>query len=161
MLNLPRGRFPPPPWNPRRGVHFGHQFLDKKCSMPSSEARKTYLRAYRTAYRARHRRVSVSLTGEEYARIEQAAKAQKERPTTYLKTAAFAYLNKGYSPPPELVERLDTLVFLLRNVATNINQIARASNEIHAVLDRDQVFAELARLEQVLRTAVETPPNPP
>jgi hypothetical protein len=128
--------------------------------MPT-DSRKQYQARYRKSYRQRTRRVSVSLTLAEYARLERAAAQFSERATTHLKRRAFAHLDAAFLVPPNLEERLQDLVFLVRNIATNINQMARHSNEIQAVLDTRAPFHEVARLEAALRKMVEQPTHPP
>lgn len=144
------------PWG-SRGWLFGNNF---PLPMPT-DSRKQYQARYRKSYRQRTRRVSVSLTLAEYARLERAAAQFSERATTHLKRRAFAHLDAAFLVPPNLEERLQDLVFLVRNIATNINQMARHSNEIQAVLDTRAPFHEVARLEAALRTMVEQPTHPP
>lgn len=140
-----------------RGWPFGNNF---PLPMPT-DSRKQYQARYRKSYRQRTRRVSVSLSLAEYARLERAAAQFSERATTHLKRRAFAHLDDAVLVPPELGERLQDLVFLIRNIATNVNQMARHSNEIQAVLDAKAPFHEVARLEAALRAMVERPVRQP
>ncbi len=107
------------------------------------------------------RRVSVTLSPDEHKRLKVSADAFKERATTHLKRCAFAYLETRYLVPPGTDERLDDLVFILRGIGNNLNQLARHSNEMQYFLDTNEVRLQLRRLEEEIRRFVTEPPRAP
>ena len=82
----------------------------------------------RNVYRKHRKRLDCALTLDEYAKLKTKARASNLPPTTLLRQAAFAYLEKSPLIPPDLERELSTLVFLFRNMANNLNQIAKHTN---------------------------------
>lgn len=107
------------------------------------------------------RRVNVTLSASEYARILKSANGQNERVTTHLKTLSFAQLDSCYLVPLHLAENLDTLLAIMRGIGNNINQLARHSNEMRYFLDTDEVRLQLKRMdEEVQRFITQPTPDP-
>jgi Bacterial mobilisation protein (MobC) len=118
--------------------------------------RRTYMQTLRREQREQGlRRVSATLSAEEYARLTVSAVAFNERPTAHLKHIAMAHLDNRVLVPPELVERLDSLLAVVRGIGNNLNQMARHSNEMRAFLDTGDVRSELQRLDTTVRTFIE------
>ena len=103
------------------------------------------------------RRVSVTLSPTEYAQIKQHADAHQERVTTHLKHCAFSYLDNCYLVPPDVVDRLDTLLMVIRGIGNNLNQLARHSNEMRYFLDTEDVRLKIKRLDEELRRFITEP----
>lgn len=124
--------------------------------------RRTYYQINRREQRAKGlRRVSATLSAEEYATLCAAAKIHGERPTAHLKRAALAHLDDRVTVPPALLERMDALVAVVRGIGNNLNQLARHSNEIRAFLETEEVRQELKRLDSSIRQFVESAATPP
>lgn len=120
--------------------------------------RTTYMKTYRAeARRSGMRRVSVTLTPAEYARLGDSATKHGERVTSHLKTQALAALDRRYLVPADLAERLDSLLSVMRGIGNNLNQLARHSNEMRYFLDTEDVRLKLRRLEDAVRDFVEKP----
>lgn len=127
-------------------------------SLPSSSTTE-YMQTFRERQRqAGVRRVSVTLSADEWAALHQHAAEHRERVTTHLKKCAFAHLHARYLVPPDLSERLDVLVATLRGIGNNLNQLARYSNEMRAFLDHEEVRLQLRRLEGEIRAFISEPP---
>jgi hypothetical protein len=122
--------------------------------------RARYMESFRAEQRlAGVRRVSVTLTAAEFARIKQSADAHGERITTHVKTCALAHLDARYLVPEDMAERLDTLLGVMRGIGNNLNQLARHSNEMRYFLDTEEVRLQVKRMDEVVRTFVRNPPR--
>lgn len=88
-----------------------------------------YRRAYWKDYAARQKRASVLLTPDEHERFAAAAKDASQSLPVTIKTLALARLESA--PPATAVSKaqVDEVIFLLRNLANNTNQIARRLNQ--------------------------------
>ena len=125
--------------------------------MPTTP-RTAYMESFRTRQRqAGVRRVSVTLTAAEFKRMTQSAQAQGEKLTTHLKTLATAQLETRYLVPPDVAERLDTAVAILRGIGNNLNQLARHANEMRYFLDTEEVRLQVKRMEDAVREFVVSP----
>jgi hypothetical protein len=114
--------------------------------MPISEKRKTYNREYAE----RTHRVAVTLTPEEYRRLEKRAEALGIRPTTLAKELILSKSGKPETHPEIIRDELQQIKFLLRNVANNINQIAHYSNRIKHMVNENDLLLELQKMEKAV-----------
>ena len=105
------------------------------------------------------RRVSATLSPVEYQQLQASAASFKERVTTHLKRCALAHLETRYLVPPDIEERLDDLVAIMRGIGNNLNQLARHSNEMKYFLDTKEVQLQIRRLEEELTRFVTVPPH--
>ena len=122
--------------------------------------RASYMETYRAGQRlAGVRRVSVTLTADEFARMNESADAHGERITTHVKTLALAHLDARYLVPMDMAERLDTLLSVMRGIGNNLNQLARHSNEMQYFLDTEEVRLQVKRMDEVVRAFVCQPPS--
>ena len=95
----------------------------------NTDKRKTYLKKYKQEIK----RVSITLTNQEYQELLKLSKKAKVKPTTYLKNSYLSNKNKTYFLSEEIKKELQSLNFKIRNIANNINQIAHSSNIFKAV----------------------------
>lgn len=124
--------------------------------------RREYMKDLHTSMKARGvRRVSVTLSPEEYIRLLESANEFGERVTTHVKRRAFSHLDTKYLVPPDIAERLDSLLAVLRGIGNNINQLARHSNEMRYFLDTDEVRLQLKRMTEEIRSFVANPKQAP
>ena len=124
----------------------------------SQTDRKSYNQRIRDDQKERgFRRVSVTLSPDELARFEAGALEHQTRVTTYLKQCALAQLDTKYLVPPDLRERLDELLAIMRGVGNNLNQLARHSNEMRYFLDTAEVRLQIRRMDEEVRRFVESP----
>jgi len=103
--------------------------------MPSvsdkSQVRRLKRNRYmREVYCKRTKRVDCVFSPDQYRKLKARAKEAGLAPSVFLREAAFAYLEKRYLVPANISDRLDELTALLRNMANNLNQIARHTNTI-------------------------------
>jgi hypothetical protein len=92
------------------------------------------------AERRRHMRtahIGIQVTPEERAEVEKRAKAQRVRLSDYVREAVLSP-EKAPLPPPRDVEAINALAFQLSKIGTNLNQLAKYTNERRALpLDAD------------------------
>jgi hypothetical protein len=118
------------------------------------------MREHRREAKARGvRRVSVTLTPDEFTQIVLSAEAFNESPTAHLKRRAFAHFTDTWLVPPDLQLRLDQTLAVLRGIGNNLNQLARHSNEMRYFLETEHVRADLKRMDAALRELVTAPPK--
>lgn len=113
------------------------------------QARNAYMRAYMPVYRQRRRRVTLTLYPERHDRFAAHAKTHGRPLATFLAEAAEAYLKQTPLLPSDTAERLAQATLEIRRIGTNINQIARHTNQKNhaAIGDIRRCLALLQRLE--------------
>jgi Bacterial mobilisation protein (MobC) len=118
--------------------------------------RTTYQREYRQKYKAQAKRVNLTFDVAEHRSLSRAAKSSGEPMAAYVKRMAMAahHDHADASVPEDVLEELSDLSRVIRTIANNVNQMARHSNRIGQVLDEQEVFLHIQRLEAELRGAV-------
>jgi Bacterial mobilisation protein (MobC) len=125
--------------------------------MPA-ESHSDYMKSFRATQRAQGvRRVSVTLSSEEYERLIAHANKHEAPPTAHLKQLAFSYLDKTYLVPSDITARLQAVTAILRGIGNNLNQLARHSNEMKAFMDTNEVRLQLRRMEAEVKSFVTKP----
>ena len=113
--------------------------------------RSTYMKAYRAEYKKRVALVKVTLDKALFEKLEVRGSQEGLRPASLARELIEAGL-RGDARVPEIVrDELRALCFLIRNVASNVNQMSHHSNVVKCVADEGALFDELRKLE----TAVE------
>lgn len=116
------------------------------------EKRKAYQKDYRQTYKTRAKRVNLTLTHAEFRAFKRAAKG--EATASFIKHLALAGLEGVAHIPEDLKEELSTLRFAIRNVANNVNQMARHSHRVQAmtVAEENNLLQHLRQLEQAVES---------
>lgn len=96
---------------------------------------ENYHKEYRKTYEKKVKYVTVSIPVTEYKELEKIAKKEKTKVSALVKNMTLAYMQTKTLVPSSIEERLNEFVFLMRNVANNINQIARISNTVKHLAD--------------------------
>jgi len=122
--------------------------------MPISDKRKLYNQKYKTEYKERMKRVSITLSNTEYEEIEKRAKAEGVKSSALIKNMAIAYHQQVVIMPESIKAELQELRFLVRNVANNINQIAHHSNTIQRLADENGLLLEIQKMENTINDFV-------
>jgi nitrate reductase beta subunit len=133
-----------------------------RTSEPPDQSSPERQQAYMEAFRARQRqagirRVSATFSAPEYERLAESAQAHGEKITAHHKTLALAHLDNRYLVPPDMTERADALLSVLRGVGNNLNQLARYSNEMRYFLDTEEVRLQIKRLTEEVKAFIEQP----
>lgn len=122
--------------------------------MPISDKRKLYNQKYKSEYKDRVHRITLTLSNAEYEEMEKRAKSENVKPTTLIKNMAFAYHQQTPIISESIAEELKELRFLIRNVANNINQIAHHSNTIQQLADENGLLLEIQKMEKTVNDFV-------
>lgn len=110
--------------------------------------RTQYFKDYRAKYRARTKTLWITLDPDDYKRIAGIAKREKLPVAALAREVLFASLDNQSYLPADLHAELQTFNRLVRNIASNLNQLAHHSNAIRKAADTQHVFAELDQLRQ-------------
>ena len=116
--------------------------------------RQEYQKAYRRKYKDQAKRVNLTFSREEAAALEKAAKASGMTLSGFVKSLALDGFNKEVTLPEELGERLEGFDRYIRNIANNVNQMAKHSNRLGKVLDEQEVLLHLSMLDAELRNVI-------
>ena len=119
--------------------------------------RKSYQKAYWADYKKKMRRYQprIDLSEIQYQGFEKDAKAHGfSSVSKTIKHMALAYQQESFLVPLSEREKLDEFVFLVRNIANNLNQIAHHSNAVRGVTDESRVFEHLKKLENEVKSFV-------
>lgn len=107
-----------------------------------------------------HRR-TITLSIEEDAEIEQAAKQHQIKPTPFVKLASLAYIHKTYIVPQDILEQLKKLERIVLIDSNNLNQLVAQANTLKKV-----TFADLYHADRILKSIldklenfIKTPPE--
>jgi hypothetical protein len=118
--------------------------------------RSTYQQTYRQKYKAQAKRVNLTFDVAEHRALARAAKTTGEPVAAYVKRMALAahHGTAEASVPEQVLEELGDLSRVIRTIANNVNQMARHSNRMGQVLDEQEVFLHIQRLETELRGSI-------
>lgn len=112
---------------------------------------ENYHKEYRKNYDEKVKYVTVSIPISEYKELEKLAKKEKIKVSKLVKNMTIAYMQTKTLIPNGVEERLTEFVFLMRNSANNINQIAKHSNTLKTLVDENGLFMELKKMEDLVR----------
>lgn len=110
-------------------------------------------------YRAATKRINCTLTKAEYIAVEKRAQRLKMKPTACFKALALAYSEGRYLIPTGVEAKLEAVTFLLRNIANNVNQVARRVNETRQANFQDYLVLkeEVVTLEDRIKRVIRNP----
>lgn len=117
--------------------------------------RKEYLRKYKKEYAKQVRPVQVTFSIDEYEILKKISEKEGVKVTPLVKSLALAQAQKMSYVTAEKQERLNEFVFLIRNIANNINQIAKHSNTVKNLRDENVLLDLLRNLEINVKKYVE------
>lgn len=151
---------PPAPSPVGIAQHF--RFSAPVSSLPSPANLRQNVRRKVNAclyYRAATKRVNCTLTTAEYATVSARAARLHMKPTVCFKALALAYSDQRYLVPPNVEAKLEAVVFLLRNIANNVNQVARRANQMKQASFQDYLILkeEVLTMEDRIKRAIRTP----
>lgn len=131
------------------------KILDKKQDKTNLQKLKKS-RYMRQDYKQNKKRLTVSMDLVDFENIQKHAKKSGITPTTFLRACSLAYLKDERVPSKQAEKNISELVFLLRNLGNNINQIARQSNTIQKVALGDFLSLKtlLSHLEDTAEHAI-------
>jgi hypothetical protein len=118
--------------------------------MTPSEQRQTYKKAWNQKNKTQTKRVSITLSNEEYKSLEKRAKKEGVRITTLVKNMTLAYHQQQPLLSQDLKTEMQEMRFIFRTIANNINQIAHHSNTIKRLADENGLLLEIKKLEDIV-----------
>lgn len=110
-----------------------------------------YLKTYWKTYQQRVKRVAVLLEPEQYALLSRKADAQGLKPATFARKVVEAELTREPVLPKAMEDELRTLIFLIRGIANNVNQMAHYSNLVKGLVNEKELLGELRKLEKTVQ----------
>lgn len=116
--------------------------------------RKEYYKKYNEERRKKIKDVHLYLTNEEYRIFRDIAKKEGLKIPQVIKSMALSQAGKTFYQPKEKQEKLNEFVFLIRNIANNINQIARHSNTVKELRNERGLLDFLRDLENKVKKYV-------
>jgi hypothetical protein len=115
------------------------------------EYQKEYQEKYRKQYKKDNKRITVTLTNNEYKTFESKAKIEGVKVTELIKNMAIYNLQQKTFVPNSVSEELKGLSFLIRNIANNVNQTAHYSNMIKGLIDEHGLLEHLKKLDDTIK----------
>lgn len=116
--------------------------------------RKEYFKKYNKETRKNLKDIHIYFTQEEYKFFEELSQKYEIKTSSLIKTMALSQAKKTLCLPQEMQEKLNEFVFLIRNIANNVNQIARHSNTIKALTEEHRLLSYLKQLETAVKEYV-------
>ena len=141
------------PKTPRRS---SDEVLICNRSEPMNEQKKSAKKAYRKSYDATVKYINVSLPLTTHAAFLRKAKQHKLSVTTYFRNLALKAFHFELIASPQIEKDLHDLTLLIRNIANNINQIARHSNTVRKLISERELLRELHNLELSIKSYTRT-----
>ena len=145
-------------------LHTTKQISDIMAGGIKAAKKAKHARYMRTIYRPycakmKKMRIECRLSSEQSKVLENKSKEYGLTKSECLREAAFAHMEKQYLVPDSIGTELSTLVFLFRNMACNINQIAKHANTYKKlkVVDVLTLSKTVQELERLVTEFVENP----
>lgn len=116
--------------------------------MTINTQRTEYFKKYHQDRKKEVKHIKLTFSVEEYNLLHKIAEREGLKTTTLIKKMALTQIGKTFYNKTEIQAKLDDFIFLVRNIANNINQIARHSNTIKQVIEENKVLSFLQDLEK-------------
>lgn len=122
----------------------------------TKNTREEYQKAYQQNYHytEKRKRVSVSLSPQEYKQLAYLAGQRKQKPTRTATDVIHAFLDQDPLLSKPLETELQEIKRLIRNVANNVNQVAHRSNYLQVMVDEHELLSQIQRLETIVNDFV-------
>ncbi|MGI1671640.1 MAG: plasmid mobilization relaxosome protein MobC [Neptuniibacter sp.] len=115
--------------------------------------RRSYQKLKKLERKQTHKRVELQLTHNEYSQFEKIARREGVSVNAIIKNMAVAYRDTKYFIPSQVQDSLNTLTYLIRNIANNLNQLSHSAN-IFQGIDRNRIFEHLAQMDEAIQEFV-------
>lgn len=113
-------------------------------------ATSDYHKRYWQAYKQKKRRVTITLSSSEYAKVKLRSQEAKRKVGEQIWLESQAYLTSGSVPTLKMEKELTAAVRILRGIGNNINQMTLNSNVFYKLVKNRDVMAQLKRLENAI-----------
>ena len=118
--------------------------------------RKDYDAKHYPKYSRQVKRVKLTLSLEEFSELERLSEALNIAPAKLAKRLTMSMIRGEKYVGDSTVSELQVFSSLIRNIASNINQIAKHSNRTKQVLDDIKAFDYLKQLEDLVYKYIKT-----
>jgi len=108
------------------------------------------MKGYRTEYKTRVRRVSLTMSNEAYDSFQRIANRDGKPVTTIVHDHALAALSQEPYVAEMVATELASLRYQISNISNNINQLAHYSHVVRQFAEEGALLAELRRLQDVI-----------
>ncbi len=108
------------------------------------------MKGYRARYKAQHKRVSLTLSNEDYAAFSAIATRDGKPVTSIVHEHAIAALSGEPHIPEMVATELTAIRFQIANISNNINQLTHYSHIVRQFTEEGALLAELRRLQDVI-----------
>jgi rRNA-processing protein FCF1 len=112
---------------------------------------KDYHKKYREEYKKKVKYINVAIPMPMYQELEKLAEVEDEKVATLIRNMALAHMKQKTMVPKTVETELKEFIFLMRNIANNINQIAHHSNIVKHIVDENGLLMEIKRLEDLVK----------
>ena len=119
--------------------------------------RAKYLKNYKEQRKKHFKEVKVTLDIKSYKEFQRLAKLHDTTLNKQIVAQAIAYQNSNYLVPKDINDNLVKLIYLFRNIANNINQIAKHSNIFKKLISTNKILTNLKSLEMELIEFIRKP----
>lgn len=124
--------------------------LDKKHGKKNLEKLKR-ARYMRDEYLLGKKRLNLTFNSSDFVKVEKEAEITGLTPTAFLRNSVLAYMKNTRLPCQLAESNFSEMVFLLRNMGNNLNQIARQANTIQRLS-----FGDFVQTKSVLKNLEDT-----
>ncbi len=112
--------------------------------------RTSYDKRYRADYAGRVTYINVSFPNDVIAKLAARADRDGIRIAPLVRELALAQLEQTAFVSPTIEGKLDQLRWLMSNIANNVNQMARHSNQLRVMVDEEDLLVHLEKLERLV-----------
>lgn len=120
-----------------------------------NQYQKEYQSNYRKTYTDKRNRVYMTLNDSYYSKLEYIAEQDEIKPVVKARILLEKVLdNQNPNQSLALQEELRQTKLLIRNIATNVNQIAHRSNTLRAMVEEQDLLLHLKKLEDTINNYV-------
>jgi uncharacterized protein YceH (UPF0502 family) len=111
--------------------------LLKKKQQKKNLKNLKHARYMREEYPKRKKRLNLTFDHGDFKKVQTHAEEIGVTPTAFLRDSALAYMDKERIPTQEVEKKFCELVFLMRNISSNLNQISRQANTVQKLSLKD------------------------
>lgn len=109
-----------------------------------SNKRQQYLDDYVDS----RKRINISLSVSDFNKLSYIAELNNSKPTSYVAELVQHQLAKDPFIPQALTDDIKDIKSIVRDIATNINQLTHRSNTLKMLVDDRELLLELQKLEE-------------
>jgi len=100
------------------------------------------------------KRISISLSESDFNKLSYIAKLNHSKPTSYVSNLVQHELIKTPFIPKVLTDDIKDIKSILRDIATNIQQLTHRSSTLKMLVDDRELLIELQKLEEGITTHI-------